>query len=221
LTSADRGPTLRLEPRDPIEETPAMTGPLALALVVLLAGAGDDPPIDRMVGHRAEAFTLEDATTGKPLALDDLKDNKAVVLVFTGTNCPIGNKSIGRLVELSEHYKGRGVAVLGINANASETAADIAAHAKEYGVSFPVLRDADGRVARMLQAERTCEALVLDADRTIRYRGAIDDQFTYRAAKDEPDHRYLRDAIDAVLAGRAVEPEATAVVGCPIERAGP
>jgi peroxiredoxin len=198
----------------------ATLAPLALALAALVPRPGDDPPIDRLVGSRVEAFTLEDAASGKPLGLDDLEDRKAVVIVFTGTDCPIGNKYLSTLVDLAGRYEGRGVAVLGINANESETADAIAAHAREYGVTFPVLRDAGGEVAARLRAERTCEAILLDADRAIRYRGAIDDQFTYRAAKDAPDHRYLEDAIEALLDGRPVDPEATPVVGCPIERPG-
>ncbi len=74
------------------------------------------------------------------------------------------------------------------------------------GRPFPVLKDADNRVADQLLAERTCEALVIDGRGRLRYRGAIDDQYGLGTRRDSPAHHYLVDAIEAVLAGREVSP---------------
>lgn len=183
------------------------------------ARAGDDRrPIDRLVGERVVNFALNDAVDGKRVSLYGYYGKKAVVLVFTGTECPIGNQYLPRLVELNARYRDRGVVFLGINSNASESAEDVAAHAKEFGLDFPVLKDPTGRVAMQLEAERTCEALVLDGAARLRYRGAIDDQYGYGVRKEGPTRNFLVDAIEAVLAGEKPETSATSVEGCPIER---
>ena len=161
-------------------------------------------------------FRLRDAE-GRRIALADFRGKRAVVLVFTGIDCPIGNLYMPRLAELSRSYETRGVAFLGINANAHETAEQVAAHARSYGVDFPVVKDPVGRVADQLGVERTCEALVLDGAGRLRYRGAIDDQYLVRGRKAAPTRDYLAEALDAVLAGREVAVPTTPVVGCPIE----
>jgi peroxiredoxin len=166
-------------------------------------------------------FALCDALTGRTVAPSALGSARAVVLVFTGTNCPIGNLYMSRLVELASAYRGRGVAFLGINSNASEPADAVAAHAREYGVTFPVLKDARNAVANRLRVERTCEALVLDSALRLRYRGAIDDQYARGTRKGRPARNYLVDALEDVLAGREVATPRTPVVGCPIEREVP
>ncbi len=175
-------------------------------------------PIDRLVGQRIANFTLTDAVTGQRIKLYGYRGKKAVVVVFTGTDCPIGDLYLPRLVTLNEKYQDQGVVVLAINANASEPREQVAQHAKEFGLTFPVLTDPSGRVARLLEAERTCEALVIDGTAQLRYRGAIDDQYGYGTRKEEPGRHYVVEAIDAILAGKPVETTATTVMGCPIEQ---
>ena len=165
-------------------------------------------------------FTLHD-TAGKPVSLYGFRGKKAVVLVFTGIDCPVGNLYMPRLAELAKAYKDKGVVFLAINANAHETAEQVAEHARAHGLDFPVLKDPGNRVADLLLVERTCEVLVLDGRARLRYRGAIDDQYGRGARKDGPAQTYLREALDAVLAGEEVETPATPVVGCPIDRVEP
>ena len=200
-------------------------GLLGLLAIVPTTGAEahaallDEPAsIDRMIGDRVANFALTDVRTGRRVGLYSFYGKKAVVLVFTGIDCPIGNVYMPRLVALSEKYGDQGVTFLAINANASESAEEIAKHAEEYKIGFPVLADPSGRAAGSLQAERTCEALVLDGTAKLRYRGAIDDQYGYGVRKNEPEVYYLADAIDAILAGDEPEPAATPVEGCPIDR---
>ena len=175
------------------------------------------PAIDRLVGQAVPDFSLPDAQTGKPVALAQFADQKAVVVVFTGIDCPVGNLYLPRLRELHNQFKSQGVAFLCVNSNSAETTEAIAAHAKEYQLPFPVLADPDGKVARQLAVERTCEALVIDAQAKLRYRGAIDDQYGYGVRKDKAMRPYLADALTAVLAGQDPETKATTVAGCPID----
>jgi peroxiredoxin len=186
------------------------------------ARAADEAPIGRGVGRPIPNFSLPDVTSDREVSLYGFRGKKAAVLVFTGIDCPISDLYMPRLVELARSYEDKGVVFLAINSNAQDTAEQVAAHARTFGVGFPVLKDAGNRVADLLLAERTCEALVLDGSARLRYRGAIDDQYGVGSArKDRPVQDYLVKALDAVLAGREVDTTATSVVGCLIEKVEP
>jgi peroxiredoxin len=173
--------------------------------------------LDRGIGQQVANFTLNDST-GDPVPLYRFRGKCAVVLAFLGTDCPVSNVYVPRLVEFNKRYKDKGVVFLGVNANAHETVEQIAAHAKEYGIDFPVLKDPVNLVADLTLAERTCEVLVIDGQARLRYRGAIDDQYGQGTRKPAPTKNYLAAALDAVLAGKPVEIAATPVVGCLLDR---
>jgi peroxiredoxin len=193
---------------------------LVLALGVALGtNLSSDAP---RVGPSAEksltaGVTLWDAT-GQAVSLASLRRGSLLVLAFIGTECPIANLYCERLEGLSRNYRGRAVTFLGINSNNHESVAEIAEHAKTYGLTFPVLKDPENRLADLLDVERTCEVLVLDVRDRILYRGTIDDQYSLKAHRDRPTREYLVAAINAVLAGREVAEPATPVIGCPIDR---
>src|SRR5262249_1329625 len=100
------------------------------------------------------------------------------------------------------------------NAAAADTVLDAAAQAVEFGVEFPFVKDLDGSCARALGVTRTPEVAVLDGKYRLCYRGRIDDQYRPGAARKEPTRDDLREALDDVLAGKAVRVETTAVDGC-------
>ena len=101
---------------------------LAFALTAnaatLFAGGGDDPKTS--VGSTVADFKLPDAD-GKEHALSSLKGKNGTVLIFVSTNCPVSNAYNERMEKLAAEMKARGVAVIGINANNGETAADMIA----------------------------------------------------------------------------------------------
>jgi peroxiredoxin/mono/diheme cytochrome c family protein len=163
------------------------------------------------------SFTLNDVA-GHPVALGDFRDKKAIVLVFTGTECPVSNYYVLRLKELHKAYAPKGVQFLAINSNPQDAAGSVAQHAKKEGISFPVLKDADQKVAELVHAERTPEVVLLDADCKIRYRGRIDDQFGVGFRRPKPNRRDLAIALDEVLAGKPVSVATTPVTGCLITR---
>lgn len=192
--------------------------PLIVLLSLAVSAATDDgPAINRAVGQPVAPFQLPDASNGSEIAPIGHDGTRAVVLVFTGLDCPIGNLYMPRLVELSRKYQDRRVSFYGINSNLRQKSEEIAAQSKEFGLPFPILRDEDGSVALALQAERTCEVLVVDAAGVLRYRGAIDDQYGLGFPTEAPRHHYLSDALDAVLDGQVPDTQASSVVGCPIE----
>jgi peroxiredoxin len=188
---------------------------ICLALVACfsaVSGWADTP------APKAPAFTLRDPSD-RPYSLADFKDKKAIVVVFVGTECPVNNAYMPRLVELHRSYSPRDVAFLAVNANCHDTPTKIKAHAEEYRLPFPVLRDAANVVADQFHAERTPEAFVIDPSGTIVYRGRIDDQFGVGFKRPAPTRRDLAEALDEVLAGKAVSRPKTKAPGCIIARA--
>jgi peroxiredoxin/mono/diheme cytochrome c family protein len=168
---------------------------------------------------KSYAFTLSDPRDGSRVSLADLKDRKAVVVLFLGTECPVNNAYLPRLAELHKEYAARGVQFLGVNANRQDTAERVAEHARKYAVPFPVLKDEGNAVADQFGARRTPEAFVIDAAGQVRYQGRIDDQFAVGVRRAAPTRRDLAEALDALLAGRPVEQPTTPVAGCLISRA--
>jgi peroxiredoxin len=170
------------------------------------------------VGKIVPNFTLKD-TANKDWSLADCKDTKAVVVVFMGTECPVNNAYMPRLVELHQTYAEKGVTLVGINSNNQDTATRVAAHAKEHKLPFPVLKDAANVVADQFGAQRTPEAFVLDAKGKIVYQGRIDDQFGVGFKRPAPTRSDVAEALDALLDGKAVKESRTEPAGCLIARA--
>jgi peroxiredoxin len=193
-------------------------------LLVALAGwalypAAHANKVGGNLGTKVADFTLADVRTGRAVALADFKDKKAVAVVFVGTQCPINNAFLPRLVELHKQFSAKGVQVLAVNSNEQDTAAEAAFHAKEAGLPFPVLDDAKNAVADQFGAARTPEAFVLDAERVVRYRGRISDQFGIGYQRVKATREDLAEALAEVLAGKPVTVATTPVEGCKIGRA--
>ncbi len=186
---------------------------LAANRFLVAAAPADDSPI----GKRINSFELHDYL-GASRRLDEFADKKAIVVVFLGVECPIAKLIGPRLAELAARYEDKGVAFIGIDSNSQDSLADVAHYAHEHKIMFPILKDPGNVVADLFGAERTPDAFVLDADRTIRYRGMVDDQYGIGVARGAAAHNYLTDALDALLAGKEVSHAATTPVGCFIGR---
>ncbi len=189
--------------------------------VLIMFGAAACCAEDSNADRRIKNFSLPDYR-GKLWALDDFKGERLVVVAFIGTECPLAKLYAPRLQELYQKYKGRGVAFVAVDANRQDSIADLAAFARTYGFEFPVLKDPGNKVADVFGAQRTPEVFVLDADRQIRYRGRIDDQYGLGAgsgyAKPKIERHDLAGALDELLAGSAVTVACTEAKGCIIGR---
>jgi hypothetical protein len=106
------------------------------------------------------------------------------------------------------------VAFVGINANKQESAAEVADHAKSHGFPFPVLKDEGNVQADAFGAQVTPEVYVYDPAWTLRYHGRIDEDMKGDHVAS-PD---LRNALDALLAGKDVPAKETKAFGCSIKR---
>jgi peroxiredoxin len=175
---------------------------------------------DEAKGPAIPNFTLKD-TTGKAVALADFKDKPAVAVVFIGTECPLVNLYLIPLKQLHEEFAKQGVQLIAINSNDHDDAKAVADHAKAHGLPFPVLKDTDHKVADLFKAQRTPEAFVLNKDRTVVYRGRIDDMFGIGFQRAQPTRRDLAESLKETLAGKAVSVAKTEVQGCLIGRQKP
>jgi peroxiredoxin len=164
------------------------------------------------IGSKVQDFTLADVK-GAPVSYAKVKGDVTVV-VFIATKCPISNAYNDRMNAVYKNYAARGVHFVFVNANASEPASEVEEHAKAHGFAFPVYKDPNNEVADRFGAQVTPEAYVMDRDGVVRYHGYIDDSRN----EERIQNRGLRNALDAVLAGKAVEKAETKAFGCTIKR---
>jgi peroxiredoxin len=171
-------------------------------------------------GRKAADFCLQDPRDQQIVVLSDLLEkNKAVVLVFLGTECVLNNLYVPVLIELHEEYGSKGIAFVGINANSQDSRESVAVHARRNAIPFPVVKDVGNKVADQIGARRTPEVIVIDSSSLIRYQGHIDDQFGIGYARaGRPTRRDLAVALDEILAGEQVSVPYTEVAGCCIGR---
>ncbi len=179
--------------------------------------ATDNKASPAKIGAVVPSFTLKDIHR-RPRALDGFKDKKALVVVFVGAECPLANLYFPTLKELNREYAARGVQFLAINSNAHDSFSLVAAHAQERELPFPILKDFDHKAADILGAKRTPEAFLLDANRVLRYRGRIDDQYGIGFQREKPTRRELKEALDELLAGKPVTTATSEAPGCIIAR---
>ena len=165
----------------------------------------------------APTFTLA-GVDGREHSLDDYADADALVLIQSCNHCPYVQAWEGRMIAVADDYADRGVRLVAVNSNDVErypedSFEEMAKRAEANGFTFDYLYDESQEIARTLGAERTPEVFVFDRDRRLVYHGAIDDNRDESAVTAH----YLRDALDAVLAGTEPALAETAPVGCTVK----
>jgi peroxiredoxin len=191
----------------------ALSSLFASAAFVAPASVAEAKPATLAVGAVAPDFALPDAD-GKQHTLASLKGKSGTVILFVATKCPVSNAYNARMQKLADDYRAKGVNVVGINSNASEPAAEVRKHAADNGLSFTILKDAGNQVADRYDAQVTPEAYLLDASGKLVYHGRIDNS----RSGDSVTSSELRDAVEAVLAGKPVAKTEVKAFGCSIKR---
>jgi peroxiredoxin len=166
------------------------------------------------IGQKISDFTLTDVD-GKKHTLLSLKGEKGTVLIFVAVQCPVSNAYNERMEKLAQDYRARGINVVGINSNSTESTDDVKHHAAEHHLTFTILKDRDNKIADMLGAQHTPEAYLLDTGNKLLYHGRIDNSRNAEGVNSND----LRDAIDATLAGQPVKNAYVRAFGCSIKRA--
>jgi peroxiredoxin len=168
------------------------------------------------IGEPAPGFELPD-TNGQRWSADDA-GAPATVVVFTCNHCPYALAWHERIADLARDYAERGVRVLAINSNDADRYPRDSLQAMRSRVRsedwpMPYLHDAEQTVARSYDAKTTPDVFILDGQGRLRYRGAPDGDY------DDPTQqaRWMRAALDALLAGEEVRQPETKPVGCSIK----
>ena len=166
------------------------------------------------LGQAAPAFTLPD-TDGNPTPLGDAL---ATVVVFTCNHCPYALAWHERINDVARDYEGQGVRTLQINPNDADRYPRDSLEAMKERVDAgefagPYLHDESQEVARAWGAKATPHVFVLDAEGRVAYQGAPDPDYSDESMRA----RWLRAALDDVLAGRPVALADTDAVGCSIK----
>ncbi len=188
----------------------------ALTLAVALQMTG---PL--AVGAKAPAATvkMKNAADGKMVSIADVTGKAGTLVIFTCNHCPFARGWEKRITELANTYSKKGIGVILVNANDpamhdEDGLAGTQARAKSLGLQVPYVVDETSAVAKAFGASVTPEAFLFDAQGKLAYHGTVDDN--HRDA-DKVQKRYLKDALDAIVAGKAPPVPETKGLGCGIK----
>lgn len=165
------------------------------------------------VGSTIESFNLVD-TNGVERSFNDLKGKNGAVIVFVSAQCPVVKQYNERISEFAADFAAKGINVVGINSNYSESPEWVKSHAAEK-YKFPVLIDKGNVLADKLGANVTPEIFYFNEKNVLVYHGAIDNS----RGGDDITENYLRNAVEEVLSGKPVAKQTANAIGCSIKRA--
>ena len=155
--------------------------------------------------ERAENFALPDQH-GITHELHGPRLPEAVVIMIQGNGCPIVRNAWPDLSAVARDLSREGRRVLAVEFESAGRRGVRSARAEAFEMDAPILLDESQSVGESLSLIRTAEVLLIDpATWEIVYRGPVDDRLTYEAQKPAATEHYLRDALDAVLAGQPIE----------------
>lgn len=211
-------------PRQPILR-PGLHRLIPLLAIGVLGHAASTVPADEAASTAPgpQRITLGAAATDVSGKKHDLAaardlDGELRVFIFLDTECPIANRyipTLNRLADTLRDRTGAPVAVFGVLSHPNITHEEAAAHSKEYRVTFPMLFDDHGILARTFQPTHTPDAFLLDDEGRVRFRGRIDNLYEeLGTTRGEATEHHLIDAAVAVAAGKDVAVPYVEPVGC-------
>ena len=173
------------------------------------------------IGDSAPDFNLKDVD-GKMVSLANYENAKGFIVIFTCNTCPYSIAYEDRIIALDKKYKDEGYPVIAVNPNdpaaqPGDSYALMQERAKEKGFTFPYLLDVGQEVYPKYGATRTPHVFLLQkeaGDLIVKYIGAIDNN-----SKDasQVTEKFTENAVDALLAGKAIEKTTTRAIGCSIK----
>lgn len=193
---------------------------LVAALVALPAALAAEPIKPAKISEKVPPGDQLRDLRGNRRALDGFAKNKAIVLVFVGADCPVSNLYLPGVVEMEKRYRSKGVQFLAVYPNEADDPDRAAGHAYDRDVPFLVLKDYGQKLADAVGVTRVPSAAILDGGLVLRYRGRIDDQYGVAAKRPKATRNDLAEALDELLAGKAVSTPETEADGCLIGRTG-
>lgn len=191
-----------------------------LAIGVIGIASAKDSPTSLALGAKAPKAAVQMKNVdGRTLSIASVAGAKGTLVLFTCNHCPWVKMWETRIAEVGNAAKAAGIGVIAINSNDPEAYpeddfAEMQARAKKLGFEFPYVMDATSEMAPAFGATRTPEAFLFDAKGRLVYHGTIDDNAREASAVKEP---WLRQAVDAVVAGKKVTTAETKALGCSIK----
>ena len=196
---------------------------LLALLVAPLTGLAADHPI-LPLGSAAPDFSLP-GVDGKIHKLSDYASSKVLAVVFTCDHCPNAQMYEGRVTQIYNDYKDKGVALVAISPNdpkairideldssdVSDTLDEMKIRVAYKHLQYPYLYDGETEaVSRAYGPQASPHIFIFDQQRKLRYEGAIDDSYRIEFVK----RHYALDAINALLADQEVAVKHTGAFGC-------
>ena len=172
------------------------------------------------LGTKAPDFKLPDTVSGKNLTLDELKSDKATLIMFICNHCPYVVHVNKAIVKLANDYLDHGVKCIAISSNdvvnyPQDSPEKMKMVAEKEGYPFPYLYDESQDVAKAYMAACTPDFFLFDENMKLVYRGQMDDS---RPSNGKPvTGRDLRAAIDSILEGGKVQEKQIPSIGCGIK----
>lgn len=183
-----------------------------LAILVLLGGV--TLAVCQENAAEKDRLVLKDAE-GRAHTPLGLADRKATVFFFLLPDCPISNAYSPEVQRIVTAYASRKVAAFIVHADPDVTAEQAKKHAKDFGLTSPVLLDPGHALVKRTGVSMAPEVAVVSPAGKVAYRGRIDDWYAdYGKRRAAPTQRDLRAALDAVLDGKPVPVAVTKVIGC-------
>jgi len=173
------------------------------------------------VGEKASSIIGLLDLHGNARTLSDYRAAKLRVLVFLGTECPVANVYLPILLEMEKEWRPSNVQFLAVYPHATETIDEIASHAYDRDIPFPVLKDLNAELAESLGVEKVPTVCVIDGEDKLRYRGRIDDQIGVATRRAKATREDLKEAIKELLANKEVTTPETLADGCLIAKEKP
>jgi len=170
------------------------------------------------LGTPAPDFQLP-GTDGKTYSLKNCEGKDVLVVIFMCNHCPYVKAVLQRLIDLQCRFADRNVQLVGINPNdpvkyPDDSMANMKKLVSEKNVPFPYLQDETQEVAKAYDAVCTPDIYVYGRDRTLAYRGRIDDNWEH---PEQITRRDLEDALNAILEGQTPNAEQISSMGCSIK----
>lgn len=174
------------------------------------------PAKERSIGRYIRDLEFQDLA-GKTHKLTDFSTGKGTVVAVTSTSCPLSKKYLPTLVNLAQNYSQKGIAFLLVNPTPTDKPEDMQEAAELLGSSGLYLHDKTGSLAAAFSLTSTTDAILLDSSRTVRFHGAIDDQYGFGYSLDAPKLHYLTSALDEYLKNEPILVKATEAPGCRLD----
>lgn len=192
---------------------------IALSCIALMASSSIK--VGYEVGDTVADFKLKN-TNGKIVSLADYETSKGAIVIFDCNTCPFSKAYNERIIALNKKYATKGFPVIAINANdpsksPGDSFENMVSYAKDHNYDFPYLIDETQTVAQTFGATNTPHVFILSKNGKefkVAYIGAIDNNSRDAASADK---KYVEEAVDALIAQKAVPTTKTKAIGCTIK----